>query len=194
MYLLDSSAIITPFHRGQLEALSMALRHSSPEETRTWLEHWYELGFSSRNLVIAHEVYEEVVNRKRDRPEHTLLKRLWERGQITILEPNDEFYAVLCDVDNFVRRNYDPHQAKVFLKKADPILLALAKVYGATLVTEERHFLPERDGASRLIQGEPRLPFVAGVFGVKCLPLLTVLATKRWKWEPPIGASKAGKT
>ena len=182
MYLLDSSSIITPFHEGKLSALSLALGHNSPDETRIWLENWFERGFSSGKLVIAQEVYEEVMKKKKKgQPEQELLKSLSEREHVTILEPDDEVYNVLSDIDQFVRRSYEPHQADVFLKKSDPILVALAKVHGATVVSEERHFLPERDGVSGLIKGEPRLPFVAGVFGVRCVPLLAILFSEPWK-------------
>lgn len=184
MYLLDSSSIITPFHKGQLSALSLALGHDSPDETRIWLEGWFERGFASGKLVITKEVYDEVVRREeKRRPEQELLKRLSEKGQITVLRSDSysqgEFYSVLVDVDQFVRKNYDEHQADAFLRKFDPFLVAIAKVYGATIVSEERHFLPERDGLSGTIKGEPRLPFVAWVFGVRCVPLLAILSREK---------------
>lgn len=174
MYLLDSSSIITPFHAGKLKALGLGLGHSSPEETRTWLEGWYERGFSSGSLVIVREVYEEV-SEKPGRPEQVLLKKLWEAGRVRILEPNDDFFTMLAKVDRFIRSRYEPHQAEVFLRKVDPTLVAMAKTHGASLVSEERYFIPNGHGSSGVIKGEPRLPFVAWAFEVNSMGLLQVL-------------------
>ncbi|MGB9860530.1 MAG: hypothetical protein ACPLQP_11400 [Moorellaceae bacterium] len=122
MYLLDSSAIITPFHQAQCEALSLALGHKTIDETHAWLKRWYVYGFSSGNLVITDDVYDEVVNKseKQPRVERDILKELQERGKITFLGVNDKFYEVLVGIDDFVRRSYERHQAEAFLKKADP--------------------------------------------------------------------------
>ena len=176
MYLLDSSAIITPFHRAQLRALSVALGHNSLKYTQTWLEGWFRKGFSSRDLIISQEVYGEIVNeKKRHRPEYRLLKELRQSESIKMLEPKDATWKELANIHKFVTQNYEPHQAQKFLEKNDPMLIALAKTYEVTLVAEERHFIPEVNGASSLIKGEPRLPYVAWVFGVRCISLLTLL-------------------
>ncbi|MDR7489359.1 MAG: DUF4411 family protein [Armatimonadota bacterium] len=176
MHLLDSSAIITPFHGGQLKALSVALNHHSSNDTRAWLERWLEQGFSSGHLVIAQDVYKEVVERRGSgRPERDLLRRLGESGQVKVLQPTENTIAELAKIHNFIQSRYEPHQARAFLDKHDPFLVALAKTYGAVLVTEERHVIPEGDGSSGLIRGEPRLPFVAWAFGVRWVGLLQIL-------------------
>lgn len=184
MYLLDSSAIITPFHRAQCGALSLALGHETIDETLAWLKRWYIYGFSSGNLVVTYEIYDEVVNKckKESRVERKILKELHKEGKITFPEVNDEFYEVLVSIDGFVRRNYEPHQAETFLKKVDPNLVALAKVHGATLVVEERHFIPERDGTNGRIKGEPRLPFVAATLEVKCMSIMAIMLVKHREW------------
>lgn len=184
MYLLDASAIITPFHTSQLGALSVALRSDSIEETRQRLESWYERGFRSGDLVLAREVYEELTTIKKGkppRPEQVLLKRLWEAREIKVLEPNQEFFQVLTEIHLFVKSHFEPHQAEAFLKEgeADPILLALARVYGAKVITEERFSIPQSDGSSGLIMGKPRLPFIGSAFGVQCLSLLQILLSMR---------------
>ncbi|MGB9860531.1 MAG: hypothetical protein ACPLQP_11405 [Moorellaceae bacterium] len=58
----------------------------------------------------------------------------------------------------------------------------MAKVHGAILVTEERHFIPERDAANGRIKGEPRLPFVAATFGVKCVGVMAVMLAEHREW------------
>lgn len=176
MYLLDSSAIITPFHGGQLRALSAALKHNSLQKTQDWLEDWFRRGFSSGILVITHEVYEEVLKKKqRKRPEQVFLKDLRESSNLRILNPADNIFAVLINVHEFVEKHYEAHHAHNFLQKVDPSLVAFAKTHGATLVAEEHHFIPQVNRAQGLIAGEPRLPYVAWVFGVRCISFLTLL-------------------
>ncbi|GAW28945.1 DUF4411 family protein [Carboxydocella sp. ULO1] len=188
MYLLDSNAIITPFHKAQCSALSLALHHNDIKETIEWLKHWYTKGFSSGNLVITREVYDEVVKKsnrsdKSSRVEKDLLKSLHERGKIRLLEENEAFFNVLADIDKYVRSSYELHQAENFLRKADPMLVAIAKIHGATLVTEERHFIPARDETNGRIQGEPRLPFVSATFKVKCTSILNIMLAKHREWD-----------
>lgn len=191
MYLLDASAIITPFHTSKLGALSVALRFDSIDKTRQWLEHWYEGGFRSGQLVIAQEVYTEVLKKAKEgkplRPEQALMKRLWEARAITVLKPTSNFFAILAEIHEFVRTHYEPHQAAAFLGKeeADPILLALAKVYGAVLVTEERFAIPELHRSRSLIMGKPSLPFIGSAFGVQCMSLLQVLRMVLQKSDRP---------
>ena len=176
IYLLDTSAIITPFHGGQLRALGLALGHQSILETRVWLQSWFRKGFSSGILVLAQEVYEEVVkNRKKDREEKLLLKSLKENRKIKFLQPTNDTFQVLESIHEFVSAHYQPHQAEDFLQQVDPWLIALAKTYRATLVAEERHFIPQADLNKNQIQGNPHLPFIAWVFKVKCIGLLPAL-------------------
>lgn len=185
MYLLDASAIITPFHRAQCGSLSLALRHNNLDETYDWLKHWFEYGFSSGNLVITREVYEEVVekgSKKVPRIEREMLKNLYVNGQIIFPHINDDFSKVLAEIDVFARSNYEPHQAETFLKKADPELVALAKAHGFTLAAEEHHFIPQRDGANNLIKGEPRLPFIAATFKVKCKSIMAIMLSEHYEW------------
>ncbi|RTI15302.1 hypothetical protein CSW27_06045 [Thermus scotoductus] len=44
-----------------------------------------------------------------------------------------------------------------------------------TLITQEKHEVPQLDGVRGLIKGRPRLPYVAFAFGVRCVPLMTAL-------------------
>lgn len=191
MYLLDASAIITPFRTSKLGALSVALRFDSLDKTRRWLEHWYEGGFHSGQFVIAQEVYTEVLKKAKEgkplRPEQALMNRLWEARAITVLEPTSDFFAILAEIHEFVRTHYEPHQAAAFLgeEEADPILLALAKVYGAVVVTEERFAIPELHGSSGLVMGKPYLPFIGSAFGVQCMSLLQVLRMVLQKSDRP---------
>lgn len=49
-YLLDASALITPFYEGKLEALAKAFRFASRQVAQKHLEDWFEQGLKSRVL------------------------------------------------------------------------------------------------------------------------------------------------
>lgn len=170
MYLLDANALITPFHRGPLGALAKALG-KSPEEAKTHLEAWFRDGIKNGLLRLGREVRDEVL-RKRG-PGYDLLKSI--DGQYQLLEPTGDFFATLEEVARFVEEHYAPEDAEPFLRSADPSLVALAKVHNLALITQERHEVPQLDGARGLIKGRPRLPYVAFAFGVRCVPLMTAL-------------------
>lgn len=184
MYLLDSSAIIDPFRRAKLEAIHAAvsgggrasLNLSGVAQTEQYLERWFEEGFAMGRLVVCEEVYEEVVGKTRAiSRDRDLLERLNRRGKLKMLQPIQDTYGVLERIAMFVRSNYESHQAQGFLEGYDPMLIALAKSYGAVLVTEERNYIPERDVGTGLVKGKPCLPFVAWAFEVECVGLLQVL-------------------
>jgi len=167
VYLLDANAIITPFHSGTLGSLQVALNHASPHDTRLWLEDWYRKGFSNQKLVTCREVLDEV---KSPSNITQLIRAL--RPRLKILEPQSVTFAYEKDIHNFVVKNFELHQADEFLKSSDPLLIALAKTYGATLVTLERRTIPERNPKSRRIKGKVSIAFIAWTFEVRCIGLL----------------------
>lgn len=177
MYLLDASTLITPFHLPQLQALSKALGFASPEKAKKCLQDWFFQGITSGKLRIAREVRDEVM-KKKVRPEYQILKAV--EGRYELLDPREDTYSFLAEAEQFIRKNYEPHQAEAFLRKPDPMLIALAKSYELTLVTEEKHTLPEVDGSTGRIKGEPRLPFVAFAFGVRCISLMAAINESSW--------------
>ena len=187
MYLLDANAIITPFVPGFLEALAKALGRS-PEEAKAHLEAWFRDGIKSGLLRLGREVKDEIL-RKRG-PGHDLLKSL--DGQYKLLEVTEAFFDALEKVAHFVREHYAPEDAEPFLRGADPTLVALAKVHNLTLITQERHVVPQLDGASGLITGRPRLPYVAFAFGVRCVPLMTALLEVQGQASLPQAPGEAG--
>lgn len=171
-YILDASTLITPFHQGQLRALRTAKRFKSDIETVNWLENWFVRNLQSRRFFISQEVYEEVC-RGKGRPGHNLLRRL--DGRNAKLEPVANTFDILRDVTSFVRTYFAEQHADPFERCADPMLIALARSHGLTIITEEKHEVPQWDGGSGRLNGKPRLPFVAFAFDVKCIPLLAAL-------------------
>jgi len=96
MYLLDSSAIITPFHGAQCDSLSLVLGHKSRKETYAWLERWYEYGFLSGNLAICQEVYDEVTKESKGlRRERDLMINFKSKDIIKFLKIEKEGFDVL---------------------------------------------------------------------------------------------------
>jgi hypothetical protein len=89
------------------------------------------------------------------------------------LQPRSNTVSILKAVGEFVSVRDETHHATTFLTKADPMLVALVKDFGLTLVTEEKHHLPQGDGSTGRLKGEPRLPFWAFAFDVRCVPSMT---------------------
>lgn len=173
-YLLDASALITPFYEGKLEALAKAFRFASRQVAQKHLEDWFEQGLKSRVLWLDTQAEYEVL-RGGGRPGAALLNRLKNQNSYSPLQPRESTFPILEEIGHFIRDHFEPQQATKFLQKADPILVALAKDYGLILITEERHLLPEGERKTGKLKGEPRLPFVAFAFGVRCIPLMTAL-------------------
>ena len=172
-YLLDTSSLITPFHENQLRALANGLGLRSWEDARTWLEEWFQKGFAQGKLLLSEEVLSELKKRPEMPGYHLAQKFL---SSFKPLYPTSDTLRHLKKVGEFVREHFRPEHAQAFLKvgQADPMLVALAKEKSLTLVTEEAHPLPQADGEGK-IMGRVRLPYVAFVFGIRCVPLMTAL-------------------
>ena len=179
LYLPDSNALITPLQEGELGSLHLGLHSRHPSDVRdhvqalSWLETWFERGFMNGCLVAIEELLQEV-GRKQDAASR-LLARLKARQLIRLLEPTDVTFDYLARIEQFVREKFTSHQADEFLKSSDPMFIALAKTHGATLITLERHSIPQYNGTTGKIQGKTRVPYVAWVFGVRCISLYQAL-------------------
>lgn len=169
-YILDSSSLITPFHQNQLASLALA-RGWSLDEARAKLENFLSEGISQGLLRVAREVHEEVIKG----PGASFLKSM--RGKYKPLEPDEETHYYAAEVSKFVRDHYEPQYEDRFARGADPYLLAYARQHGFVLVTEERGYIP---GLGQRIQGPPKLPFLAFVYKVKCISLMTLLVEQGW--------------
>lgn len=188
-YLLDASALITPFASSRVSSLAIVLRQYFSEGKAGYqdvgdyqkdlprkLEDWFSQGITLGRFLICKEVRDEVL-KGRGRPGETLLKSLEDR--YTLLKPKKSTFVQLKDVARFVEENYQTQYRDIFLKGADPILVALAKDFGLTIVTEEKHSLsqgsePVTSGKPCIIE-KPRLPYVAFAFGVRCISLMTAM-------------------
>lgn len=174
-YLLDSNAIITPFHAAVSASLTLGLKVRAPAAIEStaladrWVEDWLSRGFQSGNLVASEGLITEVRGKK-DRASK-LLQTLRKKGLIQILIPTQETLSLISDIHEFVSTNYEPHQASQFLLEEDPMFIALAKIHQATLITAENHNIPQYDHDKKKIMGKVRISFLAWVFGVRCISL-----------------------
>lgn len=176
VYLIDSSSLITPFHQGQLKALAVGLQLPSTRDAQADLEAWFKKGFTAGLFSVPLEVYEEVVEKKRGKPDAPGTILLRGLGKGIILTPPGDFFQALADVHKFVVESFPPEHAHSFLdsKRADPVLVALARVTEATVITEEKQAIPQVNGATGKVQ-KPSLPYVAFRFGERCISLMAAL-------------------
>ena len=172
MYLLDTSALITPFHEGRLRALGIALGYRSTDEIQRRLIGWFTKHFQLGTLVLCDSVRREVVEKPK-RPEAQMIRSL--ENAIRILQPTGRSVQILTEITKFVYDHYLVQDVGPFLRGADPEVVSIAKAYGATVITEEHHVLPEHDGGNDRIKGKPKLPYIAFVFQVRCVSLMTLL-------------------
>ncbi|MBC7220893.1 DUF4411 family protein [Candidatus Bipolaricaulota bacterium] len=176
VYLIDSSSLITPFHQGQLKALAVGLQLPSTRDAQAHLEAWFKKGFTKGLFWVPLEVYEEVVANRKDKPAAPGTVLLRGLGKGVILNPPGAFFDALVEVHKFVVESFPPEHAQSFLdpKRADPVLVALARVTDSTLITEEKQVIPQVNGATGKVQ-KPSLPYVAFRFGERCISLMAAL-------------------
>lgn len=179
LYIPDTNVLITPFHRDVLSSIAAGLRVLYPDRVRNdveavrWMQSWYTRGFESGSLIATDQLIREL-DPKND-VSRRLVDDLKKQGRLRILRPTSVTWGYLADIERFVRRQCVPQQAHDFLRGADPVLIAIAKTHGATIITLESYEVPRYDRASGRIGGKVRLPYVAWVFGVQCISLYGAL-------------------
>lgn len=178
-YLPDANAVITPFKDGPLGSLMVGLlvkheiRNGTTLEAQRWLQEWFRQGFEKGNLVATADVVSEVT--KKDDVPGRLLKDLSSRGSLIVLRPTPRTLSHLATIESVIRARFEPQHADDFSNSADPMLLALAATYGATVVTLERHVVPEYDPRAGKVKGKVRIPYLAWILGIPCVPLYQAL-------------------
>jgi hypothetical protein len=83
------------------------------------------------------------------------------------VEPNENVQAVVGQIADYVNGNYPNHHATDFLSKADPWIIAQARVHGGKVVTFETPVPPNST--------KPKIPNVATVFGVETINIYAVV-------------------
>lgn len=78
--------------------------------------------------------------------------------------------AVLDVVTNILRTHPKLVMERKVAYAADPFVIALAQIKGASVLTEE--------GPGS--EGKPRIPFVCQTYGVACCNLLNLIKAQRW--------------
>jgi len=138
VYCLDTSALINPWNDYYAPDLAPGYWRSIPAMV------------AAGRAVLSEEVREEL-----EKIEDDLLK--WARVNIGSWHPlTDEVQAVVTEIMANWGKLVDVRKDR---SRADPFVIATAKVIGATVVTDEKH------GAEK----DPRIPFVCERLGVPCL-------------------------
>jgi len=137
-WCLDSSALINPWNR-----------YYAPDITP-----WYWRGLppmvGDGRVILSEEVRDEV-ERQDDR------LREWARANISSWHPlTDDVQDVVTEIMSKWGKLVDHRKDR---SRADPFVIATAKVVGATVVTDEKY------GSAK----DPRIPYVCNGLSVRCI-------------------------
>lgn len=83
------------------------------------------------------------------------------------VEPDENVQAVVGQIADYVNGTYPDHHATDFLGKADPWIIAQARVHGGKVVTFETPVPPN--------SAKPKIPNVATVLGVRTINIYAVV-------------------
>ena len=133
---------------------------------------WMEKLAEDKAIAMVDVVYEELVNEQAADPD---MLDLWVRAVFKgrqISHKDDRYAQVYAQIQDYLvtcgkyteesRRYWEPES------KADPWLIAVAKVEGAVIVTDEAR-VPLQQGQH--MKKEPKIPNIADHFGVKTMNL-----------------------
>lgn len=92
-----------------------------------------------------------------------------------VAEYADDFFVEIDeDIQHEVTAILADHRELVHVGRgrsgADPFVIALAKIHGATVITEEGSGSPTK----------PRIPDVCGALGVRCMKLIQMIQEQSW--------------
>ncbi|MAT96847.1 MAG: hypothetical protein CL608_06865 [Anaerolineaceae bacterium] len=114
---------------------------------------WLEAQASSGHIFCAAPVYEEL----RDGNDE-LSQWIQERKSLFVKEISVEAQQVFIEIVDYVFKNYPRKNADVFLSRADPLLIAQAKILSCVVVTHER---PVPENSSKV-----KIPNICSAFDV----------------------------
>lgn len=97
----------------------------------------------------------------------------WAKDHRAIFLPSDTSVAI--EAASIVQKFETLVEIDAPRTQADPFVIALAKLRGATVVTEERR---TGWGASRV-----KIPDVCGSLGLECISVLQLFRAQKWSWS-----------
>ena len=155
-YWLDANSLIKPYRE--------AYTFTRVPKFWTFLEQEASKKIVVSSYLVLKEIEEGCSNNIADE----LL--IWARQQQDklFLPPNDDVQNTVKQISTYVTNNkqYKPWNVQVFLGKADPWVIAHAKVFGGKIVTLEK----SEPNSKRV-----KIPDVADVFGLHCISIWTML-------------------
>jgi len=156
-YWLDANSLILPYRE----------MYTFTRVPKFWT--FLEQEASKEVIVSSYLVLKEIEDGCSGKEPDELL--IWARTQrdILFLPPNDDIQKIVKEINTYVESNkkYAPWHVQRFLSKADPWLIAHAKVLGGRVVTFEK--TPAANST------KVKIPDVANKFGVDCLSLWNML-------------------
>lgn len=123
---------------------------------------WLEQQASAGYLYCAAPIYEELKDGNDE-----LSRWIQERKAVFVREISIEAQQVYREVVNHVFTNYPRNNADVFLDRADPLLIAQAKILGSIVVTHERMVPPN--------SSKVKIPNICKAFNVDFTDVYTMM-------------------
>ena len=123
---------------------------------------WLEAQANSGNLFCAAPVYDEL--REGDDELSTWIQ---DKKSLFVKEISVEAQQVFIEIVAYVIKKYPRKNADVFLDRADPLVIAQAKVLGCVVVTHER---PVPENSSKV-----KIPNICDVFDVPFTDVYTMM-------------------
>lgn len=153
VYSVDTSALLDGLRRHYPESIFVSLWDNVDDLV------------SAGRLLASEEVLEELKVRDDD-----ALAWLQAREDAMIV-PTDR--AVAAEVTNVLRAHPNLVKGMRGRNRADPFVIAVARLRSAVVVTGEAN-----DGTS----ARPKIPFVCGELGIRCIRLLELIQEEGWRY------------
>jgi hypothetical protein len=123
--------------------------------------------FDDTTIITPTLVYKELTDGNDELAEWIRARK----GKECFIEPDKEAQDILSAIADYVNQNYPQHEAAEFLSKADPWVIAVAKVTNCVVVTQET-----------LVGNESKklkIPNICRKFGVKYIGTYQLLRELR---------------
>jgi hypothetical protein len=177
-FVVDANCLISVLY--DVTGRSLAL--SSTLNSESWLENLRVKlveGFTSGILVATKALEEELPARssKRDSKERSgekFVEKLHDKNvPFLSIGPEDAGFIEL--INRLARKDFEDHQADVFLRAKDWQYVAIAKRLPAAVATLESQGVPYHDQKAQKIKGPVKIPYISWRLGVRAVGLYYVL-------------------
>lgn len=159
-----------------MDADSFILPHRGPYRFQTLPQFWDFLEQKAREGIIASPdiVLEKELSADKEDAQDVLEKWARPLKGVLFLDASEAVQVSYSQIVQYVEGNnrYKPYWVAKFLDGADPWVIAYAKALGGRVVTFE---VPQPEAK------KPKIPDVAGHFGIRCITLWDMLDELGWR-------------